>query len=135
MQGAGAGGENCAQEGAMSVLQLPGGGMLLILGSLILLAVGSLQLIKAARASYLKHLDARVAPALGQIVGYATRGLVFLITGFFLIRAGLDEQASEAGGMADALAWLNSPWDVICCSRLSRLWLVQPDRGTIPNSP
>lgn len=117
IQGAGAQAEGGAQDGAASVLQLPGGSALLILGGLILLATGAYQLVKAAKGFYLKHLEPQVANQpwakwTGR-AGYAARGLVFLITGFFLTRAGLDEQASEAGGMADALSWLNSPWDTI----------------------
>ena len=46
-------------------------------------------------------------------MGYAARGLVFLICGGFLVQAGMEEQASEAGGIEKALAWLSSPWDVI----------------------
>ena len=41
-----------------------------------------------------------------------------MITGFFFISAGLSEQASEAGGMADALRWLTSPWDMVVAAGL-----------------
>lgn len=106
-----------AQEQASSVLQLPGGAMLLLLGGLILLTVGIFQLVKSVQASFLKHLDPRIANKdwvqwTGR-AGYAARGIVFLITGTFLFSAGLDEQASDAGGMAEALSWLTRPWDVI----------------------
>lgn len=106
-----------AQDGAQSVLQLPGGGTLLIVAGSVLLGVGLYQLVKAAKASYLKHLEPRIAQQpwvkwSGRI-GYAARGLVFLISGFFLASAGLNEQASEAGGMDAALAWLGNPWDMI----------------------
>lgn len=123
MQGVRSAGGDGAQDGALSVLQLPGGGMLLMLGGLVLLATGAFQMIKAVKGSYLKHLEPRVASQPWAkwtgLAGYAARGLVFLITGFFLVRAGLDEQASKAGDMADALAWLNSPWDlVVACGLL-----------------
>ena len=117
MQGIGEQGGNGAQDGAQSTLQLPGGGMLLAVAGAVLIAVGLFQLVKAAKASFLEHLEPRVASQpwarwTGQ-AGYAARGLVFLISGLFLLRAGLDEQASEAGGMAEALSWLTNPWDVI----------------------
>jgi Domain of Unknown Function (DUF1206) len=117
MQGvkAASGGE--AQESATSVLQVPGGGMLLLLGSLVLLATGAFQMVKAVKGSYLKHLEPQVAnqpwAKWSGRASYAARGFVFLITGIFLARAGLGEQASKAGDMADALKWLNSPWDLI----------------------
>lgn len=106
-----------AQEQASSVLQLPGGATLLLLGGLILLGVGIYQFVKAVKASFLKHLEPRIASEnwvkwTGR-AGYASRGIVFLITGAFLFNAGLAEQASEAGGMAEALSWLNSPWDSV----------------------
>ncbi|HEV2567241.1 DUF1206 domain-containing protein [Sphingomonas sp.] len=105
------------QEGAQSTLQLPGGGVLLVLAGLVLLGIGLFQLVKAAKAGFLKHLEPQVAGRewvrwTGR-AGYAARGLVFLISGFFLVRAGLDQRASEAGGMAEALAWLSNPWDVV----------------------
>lgn len=117
IQGTGAADQNGARDGAQSVLQLPGGGSMLIVAALVLLGTGLYQLVKAAKGSYLKYLEPRIAQQpwakwSGRL-GYAARGLVFLITGFFLANAGLSEQASEAGGMDAALAWLNSPWDLI----------------------
>jgi hypothetical protein len=117
IRGAGGSGGGGAEQGARTALGLPGGGLLLLLGGLVLLGVGAFQLIKAYKTSFRKHLDGRVANEawvrwVGRL-GYAARGLVFLITGYFLLQSGLDEQASEAGGMREALAWLTSPWDSI----------------------
>jgi hypothetical protein len=101
-----------AQEGTQTALNLPGGALIVVLAALILLGVGVYQLVKAAKGSFLKHLDARVANAdwakwAGRF-GYAARGIIFLITGWFLLQAGLAEQASKSGGMDDALSWLSA---------------------------
>ena len=106
-----------AEQGAATALALPGGSVMLLLAGLVLLGVGIFQLVKAAKASFCDHLDSRVADetwvkTAGRL-GYAARGVVFLISGTFLLRAGLDAQASEAGGMEQALNWLSSPWDLI----------------------
>ena len=116
-QGDSAADGNRAQEGAQSVLQLPGGGALLVTVGAVLLATGAYQLIKAVKASYLKHLDPQIArqpwAKWSGRFGYAARGAVFILTGFFFASAGLNEKASEAGDMSAALAWLDNPWDVI----------------------
>ena len=111
------GGSSGAEQGAATALHLPGGQVLLIVGALVLLGVGVAQLVQTYTCKFCENLDGRVARE--QWVkwtgrgGYAARGLVFLITGYFLLRAGLSEQASRAGGMQEALAWLTSPWDMI----------------------
>lgn len=104
-----------AEQGAQTALALPGGSLMLVLAGLVLLAVGGFQLVKAYRDRFCETLDRRVANEpwvkwVGRL-GYSARGIVFLITGWFLVKAGLQEQASEAGGMREALAWLTSPWD------------------------
>ena len=45
--------------------------------------------------------------------GYAARGTVFLISAWFLVRAGIEARASAAAGMAEVLAWLERPFDVV----------------------
>lgn len=122
IQGISSRAENSSQDAAQSVLQFPGGSTLLLIGGLVLLAVGVFQFAKAVKLSYLKHLDTRISAQpwvkwTGRL-GYAARGIVFLITGFFLLNAGQDEEASEAGGMAEAISWLNSPWDLIVAAGL-----------------
>jgi hypothetical protein len=106
--GSGGGG---TEEGTQSALNLPGGEAIVIIAGLILLGVGIYQLVKAAKGSFLKHLDARVANAdwakwAGRL-GYAARGIIFLITGWFLLQAGLADEASKSGGMEQALSWLS----------------------------
>lgn len=110
--GSSASGGEGTQEGTQTALDLPGGEMIVILAALILLGVGIYQLVKAAKGTFLKHLEPQVANAdwakwTGRF-GYAARGVIFLITGWFLLQAGLSEQASKSGGMEQALSWLSS---------------------------
>ena len=110
-------GSDGTQENAQAALQLPGGQLLLIVAGLVLIGAGAFQLFKAAKASFCDNLDAGIAnrgwvKTVGRI-GYGARGVVFLISGYFILKAGLEERASEAGGMDHALAWLTSPWDML----------------------
>ncbi len=117
IRGVSGGSGNGTQQGAETALSLPGGGTLLVLGGIVLIVVGVVQLIKAAKGDYLKHLEPAIRhqpwARWSGALGYAARGLVFLISGTFLIQAGLSEEASQAGGMAQALSWLSSPWDML----------------------
>lgn len=114
--------DDSTQARAQSVLDLPAGGMLLIAGGMLLLIVGAFQLIKSLKGTYLQYLEPRIArqpwAKWSGRFGYAARSVIFLITGVFFVRAGIEEEASEAGGMADALSWLNSPWDFIVAAGL-----------------
>lgn len=100
------------EEGTRTALNLPGGELIVVLAAVILLGVGVYQLVKAAKGTFLKHLDPQVANAdwaqwSGRF-GYAARGVIFLITGWFMLQAGLSEEASKSGGMEQALSWLSS---------------------------
>ncbi len=121
MRGAGSASAD-AKSGAASVLELPGGSLLLIVAGVAIAATGIYQMIKAAKGSYLEHLEPRAAGAAwvqwaGRL-GYAARGLIFLIAGVFLVGAGTDERASDAAGMAEVLGWLSSPLDLIIAAGL-----------------
>lgn len=116
MRGAALSGDG-TREGAQTAMQLPGGWGLVLCGAAVLAILGVVQLAKAARGGFLRYLDPSVAGRAwvqwsGRI-GYAARGVVFLISGYLLARAGVEEQASEAGGMARVLSWLTNPFDVI----------------------
>jgi len=88
-----------------------------LVGAVVLAALGAVQLVKATKGSFLRYLDASVARQRwvqwSGRAGYAARGLVFLISGYLLARAGIEEQAGEAGGMARVLSWLTNPFDLI----------------------
>jgi hypothetical protein len=110
------------EQGARMALELPGGPALLIVGGVLFAALGLYQLAKAAKGSFLKHLDPRIArqpwARWSGRLGYAARGVVFMISGWFLGQAGLSGDPEEAGGMAQALAWLDSPVDLIVAAGL-----------------
>lgn len=118
IRGSGAGDSGDAtQENARTAMSLPGGEIMLIAAGVILVLVGGYQLIKAYKASFLKHLEPGIASQpwakwSGQF-GYAARGLIFIISGAFLFQAGVEGDAGEAGGLESALAWLDSPWDML----------------------
>jgi uncharacterized membrane protein YidH (DUF202 family) len=110
-----------ARHTAATVLQHPGGQPLLIVVGLILLAAGVASLANAWKASFMKVLCTeemdeharRVTETAGRI-GIAARGVVFLITGVLVAKAGLDANAHEAGGLEQALQTLAhssfGPW-------------------------
>ena len=116
MRGAALSGDG-TQEGARTAMLLPGGWALVLVGAVVLAALGVVQLVKAAKGSFLRYLEPAVAKQLwvqsSGRAGYAARGLVFLISGYLLARAGIEEEAGEAGGMARVLSWLTSPFDLI----------------------
>lgn len=109
---AGASGSLSAQQQADTVLDLPGGSLMLGFAALVLFGAGLNQLRLALTCSFLRRLDhrAQTPPVkwLGRI-GYAARGLVFLMVGLLIGRAAVDGQSNEAGGMEQALDLLSGP--------------------------
>lgn len=121
MSGGDAGGAD-TQERASTALHLPGGALLLIIGGAILAGAGIYQLVKAYQCSFCDRLDPSIGnrPAVRWIgrAGYAARGVIFIVSGFFVFSAGRDARASEAGGMQEALRWLDSPIDSLVAAGL-----------------
>lgn len=116
MRGAALSGDG-TREGAQVALRLPGGWALVMIAAVVLLALGIVQLVKAAKGSFLRYLDPRIARhpwvRWSGRAGYAARGIVFLISGWLLFNAGIEEQAGGTGGMARVLGWLTHPFDLI----------------------
>lgn len=105
-------GEASTQERADTVLDLPGGQLVLAFAALVLAVAGANQLRKAYQCSFLARLEgpaqAPVVKWLGRI-GYAARGVIFLAAAWLIARAAIDEQSTEAGGMEQVLDLLSGP--------------------------
>lgn len=101
-----------ADQQADTVLDLPGGAIILGLAAAVLFGAGLNQLRKAFSCDFLQKLDHRAQSAavkwLGR-VGYAARGVIFLLVAILLGRAALDGRSDEAGGMEQALDLLSGP--------------------------
>jgi hypothetical protein len=104
----GGGGEQ--RQAASKALDLPGGNLLLIVVGVIVIGTGLWHASKVFTRSFADDLDLdgrsesarRIVLALGSI-GYAARGLVFALVGWFLVQAGIDRDANESGGLDNAL--------------------------------
>lgn len=97
---------------ADTVLDLPGG--ILVLGAVAigLVIAAAVQLRKSVTCSFLDPLDAeaisREVKWLGR-VGYGARAVIILIVAFLIGRAAVDGQSDEVGGMEKALDILSGP--------------------------
>jgi hypothetical protein len=117
--GAGVGGGN--EKITATVLDKPFGRWLVALAGLAVIAGGLQQLYRAWKRSFEEKLnlgqmdetERRLALRTGQL-GLAARGVVFLLTGSFLVRAAWRYDASQARGLRGALDTLASqphgPW-------------------------
>lgn len=123
LSGNGGGSGGGAEQQTQTALQLPAGGLLVGIAALVLLVAGIWQLVKAYKCSFLKHLagsarDQEWVRWMGRL-GYAARGVIFVVTAFFLAQAALSGSSSEAGGMQEALRWLTSPVNLIVAAGLA----------------
>jgi len=100
------------RDHADTVLDLPGGEWMLGFAAAVLAAAGLNQLRKAFQCTFMRPLDsAAISPIvrwLGRL-GYAARGVIFLVVGWMMGRAALDHRSNEAGGMEQALDALSGP--------------------------
>jgi cadmium resistance protein CadD (predicted permease) len=92
------------------VMEMPAGRWLVGLVGLIIIAYGIHRLVQAWRSDIGKHMRlGEVSHDAGRWIihvsrfGIAARGVVFAIVGWFFVQAALQYDASEAGGVAEAL--------------------------------
>lgn len=109
------------QEVTASLMDKPFGRWLVILAGIAVIVSGLYQLFEAWTDRFRRHLklqemdpsEQRLATHAGR-AGLASRGIVFLLMGWFLIQAGLRYDPSQASGLAGALETLASqpygPW-------------------------
>ena len=106
---------------AQTVLELPAGQILLGAIAVGLAVAGVMQLVKAAKCSFLADLALRAQDDwvkwLGR-GGYAARGVVFLLGGWFLADAALSGNSQEAAGIEQILSWLSSPMNLLLAAGL-----------------
>ncbi len=106
----GSAGSSSTQQQADTVLDLPGGALVLGLAALVFAVAGAMQLYHAWDCAFMRKLSVSepLIRWLGRI-GYAARGVIFLAAAFLIGRAALDSDSDEAGGMEQALDLLSGP--------------------------
>ena len=100
------------RQQADTVLDLPGGWIVLAGAAAFMAGAAIVQFVKAGKCSFLRPLDADcISPAvkwLGRI-GYAARGVIFLCVAWLIGQAAVAGRSNEAGGMEQALDLLSGP--------------------------
>lgn len=147
ISGSGGGSGSGPEQQTQTAMQLPGGPALIIITSIILAAAGVWQIIKGIKADFLSHLSPRVANEdwvkwLGRF-GYASRGVIFVVSAWFLFQAGTTGSSAQAGGMEQALQWLSNPVNLLVAAGLAMFGVFSlvearyrqirgPNRGDLP---
>jgi Domain of Unknown Function (DUF1206) len=103
------------RKAASGVLGWPGGPVIVGIGGAVLIAISLYQLYDALRGEFssdsktseMGPRERRVFMALGR-VGLTARALVFALVGYFVVRAAIDYNPSNAVGVDGALARLHN---------------------------
>lgn len=106
-RGGGGGDDQSAQDWTRWLLSKPAGEILVALAGLVVMGVGVAMLARGWRASFTRHLRcpaeaSRWVVPLGRL-GFAARGVVFLIIGIFLVVAAWQSDPQEVRGLGSAL--------------------------------
>jgi len=103
----GSGSTDSARSAATETLALPGGQALLIIVALVLVLVGLFQVREAISMSFLKFMDAQACRQAwvrwAGRVGYVSRGIVFGVLGWLLVRAAMNHDTSQVGEVGAAI--------------------------------
>ena len=113
--GSGGGSGDSTKQTISSVLDHPAGGLLTIAIGVIAIGVGVGQFVEAYRAVFqrdlkgaeMTHTERTVAVALGRF-GMFARGVIFVIIGWFVLQAGIQNDPSKVQGFGGAFIFLLS---------------------------
>lgn len=111
---AGRAGTMGTEQQADTVLDLSGGELVLFGAALLLAVAGANQLWKALTCKFMRRLREGAGQRewikwMGRL-GYAARGVIFLVVAWMIYRAAADGVASEAGSLEKALDVLRGPF-------------------------
>ena len=113
----GGGSTNEAEYGAATALALPGGRTVLAVAAGLLVVTGLYQLAKVRRLSFLRHLERRAAQQdwirWAGALGYAARGVTFLIVAWLIWKAARAGSSKQAGETGEALHWLPESLQIV----------------------
>jgi uncharacterized membrane protein len=95
------------------LIDSPGGRVVAVAGGCILAVVAVAQAVKAMKLSFMKDLslaemgprERRFAEVMG-VLGICARSVIFLVTGWLFIRAGVQSDGKQAGGMSKSLEFV-----------------------------
>ncbi|CAA9212651.1 MAG: hypothetical protein AVDCRST_MAG42-40 [uncultured Chthoniobacterales bacterium] len=109
-RGSGRSGSSGQESGAALLLNQPFGRWLVAAVGLAVIGAALFQFGRAWTASFSKNLrghelssDQAIWSRRAGRMGYAARGVAFALMGWFFLQAALQSDASEAGGLAEAL--------------------------------
>jgi hypothetical protein len=106
----GSGGSSTSSERSMTgrLMENPAGRVLVIIVGLVVIGIGVRQIYKAATKKFTEDLSGIVPPAMITLgrVGYAAKGVVFIIAGALFAWAGISYEPAKAGGLDTALRTL-----------------------------
>ena len=100
-----------AKRHAADALHMPAGELIVLIAAGVLFGAAIVQFYKAVSCSFLKPLECQEHQKtwirwLGRI-GYAVRGLVFLVIAYLLAQSAFHTNTAEAGGLEQALNFLS----------------------------
>ncbi|HVM23751.1 MAG TPA: DUF1206 domain-containing protein [Sphingomicrobium sp.] len=101
---------------ADTVLDLPGGEIVLMAAALVLAIAGANQLWKAGKCDFMHRLREGAGQQkwikwMGR-AGYAARGVIFFVVSWLIFQASVEHSASEAGSLEQALDVLRGPFQL-----------------------